>query len=119
MVFVAIFNMCACIRPKHYAYFHFCVLTQQNLEHFASIYLYAEMDCGEPPQLANGDFSIASTSVNSSAVYFCVEGYKETGADNTIQCLPNGMWSELNLECVPGEQLQFYFAYALRFKGYH
>ena len=42
--------------------------------------------------------------MNSSAVYFCDEGYKERetpGDSNRIHCLADGTWSTLNFECVP------------------
>ena len=63
----------------------------------------AALYCGEPPLLENGEFSLANTTVNSTAVYFCEEGYRESlglGMSNEIQCMPDGTWSQLNLECV-------------------
>ena len=61
------------------------------------------IDCGEPPSLKNGDYNLANTTVNSTAVYFCLEGYheREDTAQNEIECLSTGTWSQPSLECVP------------------
>ena len=60
------------------------------------------INCGEPPLLENGEFSLASTTVNSTALYFCKEGYREllsTSESNEIHCMEDGTWSQLNFEC--------------------
>ena len=66
-------------------------------------FIIAVLDCGEPPPLENGDFSLGTITVNSTAVYFCKEAYGESqgpGVSNEIHCMTNGKWSELNLKCI-------------------
>ena len=69
------------------------------------IYVCTAIDCGDPPSLENGDYVLANTTVNSTAVYFCVEGYHNTKSAGNIEieCLPSGSWSAavINMDCVP------------------
>ncbi|XP_061185555.1 uncharacterized protein LOC133193610 [Saccostrea echinata] len=36
----------------------------------------------------------------------CREGYTKTGGDGRVKCLPNGRWSDVNLQCVD-EKLRY------------
>lgn len=46
-----------------------------------------------------------NTTVNSTALYICAEGFshKDNSIQIEIQCLPDGMWTRIDMECVGGK----------------
>ena len=56
-------------------------------------------DCGEPASLTNGHVDFSSTSIGSTAVYRCSEGYRLRGSSSSI-CQSSGQWSGSLRECV-------------------
>ncbi|XP_042910546.1 E-selectin isoform X2 [Parasteatoda tepidariorum] len=56
--------------------------------------------CESLPHVANG--IVYRTSINSSALLVCNEGFKPL-TDDKIYCLPTGKWSSNSLHCIPIE----------------
>ena len=56
-------------------------------------------DCGEPEPLTNGNVDYSSSSIGSTAVYRCNQGYRFRGTNSAI-CQSNGKWSGTVRECV-------------------
>ena len=50
------------------------------------------IDCGHPAIPVNTDASYINTTLNSIVIYSCNSSYVLCGNDTMI-CLPNGMWS--------------------------
>ena len=69
------------------------------------LHIFTVIDCGEPPLLENGNFIVDNTTVNSTALYICAEGFshKDNSIQIEIQCLPDGMWTQIDMECVGGK----------------
>ena len=55
--------------------------------------------CGDPGTPTNGETTVASNSVGSTAVHFCNEGYILDGVSQRT-CLSNRSWSDSLPTCV-------------------
>lgn len=55
--------------------------------------------------MENGISIVDNTTVNSTALYICEEGFshKDNSLQIEIQCLPDGMWTQIDMECVAGK----------------
>ena len=64
------------------------------------------VDCGPPPDLANGSITrILDTLENHTVKYECNEGYTFDGIDEVpILCMPNGSWSLIGRKCLSKTQ---------------
>ena len=70
---------------------------------FACMSVCIGVDCGTPHLLENGNVNFDNTTLNNTATYFCVEGYRQNGDTAQIQCQTDGTWSQRDIECVSGE----------------
>ena len=74
------------------------------------IQLSFSVECGPPPQIANGTASIISTSGSVSgsrttaAYYFCNGGARLVG-NSTIDCRDDGTWEDPPMCVPPGEYM--------------
>ena len=61
---------------------------------------YIAVDCGLPPNIANGQVSTSSgTFLNSIATYACDNGYSVT-EEKTLVCGANGQWNGITPICI-------------------
>lgn len=74
---------------------------------FSHSHVLIVVDCGEPPLLENGNFIVENTTANNTALYICEEGFrhKDNSLQIEIQCLPDGVWTQLDIECVAGKSI--------------
>lgn len=71
---------------------------------YAFLHMVTVLDCGEPPLLKNGDVIVNTTTVNNTAEYFCVEGFRQKeDTVHVIQCQNDGTWTQPDIECVNGK----------------
>ena len=56
------------------------------------IYKLAAVDCGDPPEIANGTRTWADTTYQSTATYECDPGHALIGSD-TVECQANEDWT--------------------------
>ena len=56
------------------------------------------VDCGRPPDLANGHFTRNGTFLGDTATYTCDTGYTLVGNATRI-CQNDGTWSDLSAVC--------------------
>ncbi|RXG59417.1 Sushi, von Willebrand factor type A, EGF and pentraxin domain-containing protein 1 [Armadillidium vulgare] len=62
--------------------------------------------CGDPPSFANSKYKFLNTSTGQwkgIVVYSCEEGFKfhEDNEDTVTTCLDTGVWTSINVTCVP------------------
>ena len=59
------------------------------------------MDCGAPPNAANGQVNALSTTFNSEATYQCDLGFRFSSGESetTRMCQSDGMWSGSTPSC--------------------
>ena len=61
-----------------------------------------DVDCGDPPEVENGEIISISTrtTVDSVVTYKCSDGYQfQEGYNMSRTCLASGNWSEENILC--------------------
>lgn len=79
-----------------------------SLTHYLSL-LYAVINCGIPPTLANGHFVFSAPIFGEVVTYMCNDGYQFTTASDSPrqrECLSSEMWSNASLECEQGMKPQ-------------
>uniref|UniRef100_A0A158R628 Selectin E n=1 Tax=Syphacia muris TaxID=451379 RepID=A0A158R628_9BILA len=64
-----------------------------------------DVDCGKPPEVANGNVIFLTTTLNSSANYSCSSAFKLIG-HRKIRCADNGQWQPLAPVCYDMEMLR-------------
>lgn len=65
------------------------------------ISLSIAVDCGPLNNIPNGQVSISpNTLLGSIATYSCDKYYKLVGKDSIRKCLPTGVWSGLQPQCI-------------------
>ncbi len=57
------------------------------------------IDCGNLPEIENGEVILTGTKFRDTATYFCRAGYKLIG-DRLRRCRSNGAWSTVAPSCV-------------------
>ena len=56
-------------------------------------------DCGLPPSLHNGQFTLSSGTIEGSrATYSCFRGYQLVGSSYRF-CLSTGLWTQEHISC--------------------
>ena len=59
----------------------------------------SDVDCGQPPSLQNGQFTLSTGTIGGSrATYTCFRGYRLVGS-TTRTCLITGQWSQESISC--------------------
>ena len=59
----------------------------------------ADVDCGNPPELQNGEVLMNTTTENSVVTYKCINGYRFHENITSRTCLASGNWTEGNISC--------------------
>ena len=59
----------------------------------------ADVDCGNPPELQNGEVLMNTTTENSVVTYECINGYRFHENITSRTCLASGNWSQENISC--------------------
>ena len=57
------------------------------------------IDCGDPSAPGNGTVTASTTTVGSTAVYACLDGFQLMGAAS-VECLSTGSWSDNPPQCM-------------------
>ncbi|KAL5012689.1 hypothetical protein ScPMuIL_011240 [Solemya velum] len=56
-------------------------------------------DCGSPPEIANTEVMGDGTTFGSLRLYTCEEGFTPSGNRDLSECLADGSWSTVNIQC--------------------
>ena len=59
----------------------------------------AEIDCGDPPSVSDGNVVFVSTGMDSRATYTCDRGYRLQGS-SVRTCQDNEQWSAQSQRCI-------------------
>ncbi|CAI8047957.1 Tyrosine-protein kinase transforming protein SEA [Geodia barretti] len=62
--------------------------------------ILCNVDCGNPPELQNGEVSMNTTTENSVVTYKCINGYHFHENITSRTCLASGNWTEGNISCI-------------------
>ena len=92
--------ICIYLRTYLPACLNVCLYVCLSLYLPFSLFVFSEIDCGDPPDIANSKKSVDGTSVNSTSNYSCDVGY--ISIDNstmTSVCEVTGRWTSLNFTC--------------------